>query len=139
LVEANDPSYDNLVASSVNYARRQPGVSVVSMSFGGDEYSGETYYDQFFTTPAGHAGVTFVASTGDSGAPAGYPSWSPKVVAIGGTTLNVDSAGNYLSETAWSNGGGGISLFESKPSYQTSVVTQSNTKRANPDVSMVAD
>ena len=29
--------------------------------------SGETSYDSYFTTPAGHTGVTFVASSGDSG------------------------------------------------------------------------
>src|SRR5207248_5961307 len=127
------------IGTAVNWARKQTGVSAVSMSFGGDEFTGETYYDQFFTTPAGHAGVTFVASTGDAGAPAGYPSWSPKVVAVGGTTLRVDSAGNYLGESAWSSGGGGVSVVEAMPSYQKGVVTQSSTKRTNPDVSLDAD
>ena len=58
-------------------------MSAVSMSFGGGEFSGETTYDGTFTTPAGHAGVTFLASTGDGGAPGGYPAYSPKVVAVG--------------------------------------------------------
>ena len=40
----------------------------MSMSFGGSEFSGETSYDSTFTTPSGHNGVTFLASTGDSGA-----------------------------------------------------------------------
>ena len=38
------------------------------MSWGTSEFNGETSYDSYFTTPAGHNGVTFVASSGDSGA-----------------------------------------------------------------------
>ena len=39
------------------------------MSWGSAEYEGEGAFDGDFTTPAGHQGVTFVASTGDTGAP----------------------------------------------------------------------
>src|SRR5206468_2022041 len=100
LVEANSSSLTDLLAA-VNYARNQPGVSVVSMSWGAGEWSGESAYDSTFTTPAGHAGVTFVASSGDSGS-AGAPEWpsvSPNVLAVGGTQLSVDASGNYVSET----------------------------------------
>ena len=65
----------------------RPGVVAVSMSWGGSEFSGETSYDSYFTTPGGHNGVTFVASSGDSGAPASYPAASPNVVSVGGTSL----------------------------------------------------
>ncbi len=107
------------------------------MSFGGNEFSGETIFDPTFTTPAGHTGITFIASTGDSGSPGDYPAFSPNVVALGGTTLNVN--GNaYGSESGWGSGGGGISLYESKPAYQQSV-PQSATQRTIPDVSMDAD
>ena len=34
---------------------------------GSQEFAGESAYDSVFTTPAGHNGVTFVASSGDSG------------------------------------------------------------------------
>ena len=37
------------------------------MSWGGGEFSSELGYDSTFTTPAGHAGVAFVASAGDNG------------------------------------------------------------------------
>ena len=117
------------------------------MSFGGSE-SGvspfqttnptESTMDNYFTTPAGHSGITFVASTGDAGQPAGYPAYSPNVVAVGGTTLNV-SGSNYVSETGWSKSGGGKSLYEAQPTYQKGVVTQSTTRRTTPDVSMDAD
>ena len=132
LVEANSPSNSDLITAAVGYARSQPNVSVVTMSFGGDEFSGETSYDSLFTTPNGHIGITFLASTGDNGEPAGYPAYSPNVVAVGGTTLSVSSGGGYLSETGWSDSGGGVSTIEAQPSYQSGIVTQSTTKRTRP-------
>jgi hypothetical protein len=134
LVEAASNSYANLTAA-VKYAASQPGVVAVSMSWGGGEAPS---YDSAFLTPAGHAGVTFVASSGDSGAPAGYPATSPNVLAVGGTSLYLDSQNNYSQESGWSGSGGGISSVESKPSYQSGV-TQSATMRTNPDVSYNAD
>ncbi|MFM7107704.1 MAG: fibronectin type III domain-containing protein [Planctomycetaceae bacterium] len=137
LVEANSNSFSDLLAA-VNYARNQPGVVAVSMSWGGGEFSGETTYDSYFTTPSGHAGVSFFASSGDTGAPASYPSASPNVVSVGGTSLYL-SSGNYSSESGWSGSGGGVSAYESQPSYQSGVVTQSTTKRATPDVAYDSD
>jgi len=149
LVEAASNSFANLM-NAVNYARNQPGVVVVSMSWGDQEFAGETSYDGYFTTPAGHVGgsnglggarlaggVTFVASSGDSGAPGEWPATSPNVVAVGGTTLNVSSSGAYLSETAWSGSGGGPSSQEREPSYQTSV--QHTGMRTAPDVAYDAN
>ena len=83
--------------------------------------------------------MTFVASSGDSGAPVGYPAISSKVLSVGGTTLNLNSQGGYLSESGWSGSGGGISAYESQPSYQKGVVTQSTTYRTNPDVAYDAN
>jgi subtilase family serine protease len=132
LVEANSNNYNDLM-TAVNYARNLPGVSVVSMSWGGSEWFGENGYDSYFTTAAGHQGVTFVASSGDNGA-VEYPSTSPNVLTVGGTQLSLDGSGNYLGETAWSGSGGGISLYETQPSYQNGVVTQTSQYRAVPDV-----
>jgi subtilase family serine protease len=138
LVEATSPTYANLF-TAVTYAAAQSGVVAVSMSWGGSEFFGQTGYDSVFKTPSGHAGVTFVSSSGDSGAPVSYPASSPNVLAVGGTTLNVDSSGNIQSESGWSGSGGGLSAVESQPSYQSGVVTQSSTARANPDVAYDAD
>jgi hypothetical protein len=138
LVEASSNSFSDLL-TAVAYAAKQTGVVAVSMSWGGGEFSSETSFDSTFTTPSGHAGVAFVASSGDSGAPAIYPSISPNVLSAGGTTLKLDSSGNITSESAWSGSGGGLSAYESQPSYQSGVVTQSSTKRANPDVAYDAD
>jgi hypothetical protein len=140
LVEANTNSYADLF-TAVTTAANHSGVSVVSMSFGGGEFSGETSYDSVFTTPSGHQGVSFVASAGDSGAPAQYPSASPNVLSVGGTSLTIDSAGNYISEVGWSNRsgatGGGPSAIEGEPTYQAGV--QNTGARGTPDVALVAD
>src|SRR5262249_48082169 len=123
-----------------------PGVSVVSMSFGSGETSSDPNDNSIFTTPSGHNGVTFLASTGDNGSPGGYPAYSPNVVAVGGTTLTLNADDSYNSETGWGNGassstqggsGGGISQFEPEPAFQQSV--QNTGFRTIPDVAFVAD
>jgi subtilase family serine protease len=147
LIETNDNFSNNLIVAGVSLARSLPQVSVVSMSFGFNEVSDETSFDSLFTTPAGHRGITFLASTGDTGSypnqstvrPEGYPALSPNVVAVGGTTLTVGPGGDYESETGWSGSGGGLSQFEPQPAYQKGTVTQSSTQRAAPDVSFDAD
>ncbi len=68
LVEADSQSLSDLMAA-VGTAASQPGVSVVSMSWGFPEgqavfAADEAAYDSVFNVP----GVTFVASTGDYGA-----------------------------------------------------------------------
>ena len=80
--------------------------------------------------------MTFLASTGDSGARADYPAYSPNVVAVGGTTLTL-SGNNTSGETGWSDSGGGPSIYESKPSYQNS--RAESAKREIPDVAFDAD
>jgi len=136
LVEANTSGLGDLLAA-VNTARSTAGVSVVSMSWGASEFNGEQYLDSYFTTPAGHQGITFVASSGDNGAPSGWPALSSNVLAVGGTTLTLGSGSTYKSETAWSDSGGGISAYESEPGFQKLV--QSTGKRAGPDVSYDAN
>lgn len=139
LVETNSASLGDLLAG-VNYARNAAGVSVVSMSWGGGEFSSQSAYDSYFTTPKGHTGVTFVAAAGDSGSWYGpeWPSSSPNVLAVGGTSLTVSNTlGTYSSETGWSDGGGGISSYVPEPSYQKSA--QGTGARTTPDVSYNAD
>jgi subtilase family serine protease len=127
LVEARSNSLTDLF-SAISYANSH-GATVVSMSWGGGEFSGETSYDStYFSQP----GVTYVASSGDSGAGAQYPAASPNVVGVGGTTLRVNSSGNWSSETGWNGSGGGPSAYEARPSYQQNV--QSSSKREVPDV-----
>ncbi|HEX4125286.1 MAG TPA: hypothetical protein VHY37_11210 [Tepidisphaeraceae bacterium] len=135
LVEASSSSLTNLL-DAVNYARDAAGVSVVSMSWGGSEFNGETSYDSDFTTPAGHQGVTFVASAGDDPGTE-WPAVSPDVLSVGGTTLELSSTGAYESETPWSDGGGGYSPLEKEPSYQDDA--QTTGERSDPDVAWDAN
>ena len=128
LVEARSATDSDLLAA-VDYAAAH--ANVVSMSWGGGEFSGEnaSSYDGHFS----HAGVAFVASSGDSGAPVSWPAASPNVLAVGGTALTLTSGGAYGSESGWSGSGGGPSAYEAQPAYQAGVVTLT-TRRANPDV-----
>ncbi|MGD0899501.1 MAG: hypothetical protein ABR915_16840, partial [Thermoguttaceae bacterium] len=136
LVEATSATDSDLISIAVNTARNWPGVSALSMSFGRSEGGNDTSLGSVFTTPGGHGGVTFLASTGDSGSPGGFPAFAPNVVAVGGTTLTL-SGGNYGSETGWSGSGGGQSVYEAKPTYQNGV--NSSAYRQIPDVSFDAD
>jgi subtilase family serine protease len=134
LVEAATNSFVNLI-QAVDVAVAS-GASAVSMSFGGSEFSSQTTYDPHFN----HLGVTFTASSGDSGSGVEYPAASPYVVAVGGTTIQtMDSSGAYGSETAWSGSGGGQSAFELAPPYQANFGIISNNKRGVPDVAYGAD
>ena len=142
LYEATSPTFSDL-DTAVTTAKNNSAVSVLSMSYGAGEFSGETSYDSLYTTPAArltaHQGVTFCASTGDGGAPGIYPAFSPNVVAVGGTSLYLNSNNSYNSESAWSGGGGGKSTQESRPSCQNCVANVTGSARGTPDVSMDAD
>jgi subtilase family serine protease len=146
LVEANSDSLADLL-TAVDTARNAAGVSVVSMSWGGSEFfsfngsefTGETQDDFHFTTPAGHQGVTFVASAGDSGVFSGveWPAVSPNVVSVGGTSLYTNADGSYNTETSWQGTSGGYSQIEPTPTYQQ--VANPADARSSPDVGYVAD
>jgi subtilase family serine protease len=135
VVEAKSQNLQDLL-NAVNTARNTAGVSVVSMSWGFSEMSNEASYDSYFTTPAGHVSITFIAASGDSGT-VEYPSASPNVLSVGGTTLTLSSSGTYQSESAWYDSGGGYSRYEAEPSYQASV--QTTGLRSTPDVAFDAD
>ncbi|MBI3459326.1 hypothetical protein HY009_00080 [Candidatus Acetothermia bacterium] len=107
------------------------------MSWGGSEFSSESSSNFHFNVN----GVSFTASSGDNGTGVIYPAAAPFVIAVGGTTLPLDSAGNLTgSETAWSGSGGGISAFEAEPGYQSSYpIPNTGGKRGVPDVSYNAN
>ena len=124
-------SSSNDLFNAVNYATNH-GANIVSMSWGGPEFPTETRFDSYFNNP----GVTYVASSGDTGAGVEWPAASPYVVGVGGTMLSLNSDGSYGSESAWSNSGGGTSAYETEPSYQSSF--QSSGYWEVPDVAFDA-
>jgi subtilase family serine protease len=129
LVEADTSSITNMVAA-VDRAVAV-GADIVSMSWGGSEFSGEPAFESHFQAPD----VTFVAASGDSGYGTSWPAVSPQVVAVGGTRLTLGSAGR-ISETAWSGSGSGCSRYEPKPVWQTDTGCP---RRTIADVAAVAD
>ncbi|WP_395735132.1 peptidase S8 and S53 subtilisin kexin sedolisin [Prosthecobacter sp.] len=132
VVVAKSASISNLLGA-VDYAVKTLGAKQVSMSWGAAEFSSETKYDSHFNK----TGVSFFASSGDSGAGVIWPAASPYVVAVGGTTLQLDSTGTALTETGWSGSGGGISAYCKKPAWQSGFSAAAG--RAVPDVSYDAD
>jgi subtilase family serine protease len=133
LVVAKSASTSDLLAA-IDYATSN-GAQVVSNSWGGSEFSSEASLDSHFQ----HSGVVYLASSGDSGAGASWPASSPYVVSVGGTTLNVDSNGNYLGESAWSGSGGATSAYEPRLSYQDNWTSLIGNYRGIPDVAFDAD
>jgi len=131
LVEANTNSFANLMAA-VDYAKTH--ADYVSMSWGSNEFAGEGSYDAHFVQP----GVSFFTSSGDTGTPASYPSASPNVISVGGTTLK-NVGGPSFSETGWSGSGGGCSAYETANPAQLPGSVGCGGRRATPDVSLNAD
>ena len=81
----------------------------------------EANYDNVFNVP----GVTFLASTGDYGAAdPEFPAFSPNVVAVGGTSLNLGADNSYTARRARAaisdsagmsiGSGGGFSLVRAR-------------------------
>ena len=114
LVEACSNSYNDLL-----FAEEVAGIKVsaagggdISNSWGSGEWSTEAADADNFFYRYYWQNITYFASAGDSGWGAQYPSSSPWVVSAGGTTINRDASGNFLSESCWPGSGGGISAYE---------------------------
>jgi hypothetical protein len=108
------------------------GAAVISNSYGGAEFSGETAL-----TAWNIPGVAVTVASGDSGYGVEFPAASAGVVAVGGTTLRLNATtGARTSEIAWSGAGSGCSKYVAKPAWQKDA---SCARRTVTDVSAVAD
>lgn len=115
LIEAADASLNNLLGAVQLANALGPGV--VSMSFGAAEGGYTASADSVFSG----AGMSYLAATGDAGAGVAWPSVSPNVLAVGGTTLTYNGGGGR-AETGWSGTGGGVSAYTATPPYQNAAV-----------------
>lgn len=125
LVEACTQNLEDLL-----YAEAVAGI-VVSSAGGGDISNSWGYPEPCAQDPACNGGwnqnlfaddnffyrysydhITYFASAGDSPGDIIYPSVSPWVVSAGGTTINRNSSGGFLSESCWADSGGGFSGVE---------------------------
>lgn len=137
LVEAASNSDSDLLAAVDKAAQlvASAGGGEVSMSWGGAEFPGETNYDSHFQK----SGVIFLASTGDSPG-VEWPSASANVVAVGGTSLSRQLGSfTFLHHASWADGGGGISSYVARPSYQLAIAGIVGAMRGVPDIAAVAD
>jgi len=125
-----DPTWQAVKVASELVAKN--GGGVISMSWGDPEWKQERNYDHYMTTP----GVVYFAGAGDSGLNYPFhPAASPNVVAVGGTYFNRDSNGDFTFEQYYTGGGGGgISPYEPRPSYQDIIKKIVGSQRGFPDV-----
>jgi kumamolisin len=122
--------------------RKAQTLDVVNSSFGGCEL-GDTPFAKatnHIAEQGAALGLTFAASTGDSGGYCAYqpgryepynvnsPASGPYFLAVGATKLDVNATtGARVTETAWSpggasgGGGGGVSSYFARPAFQSGV------------------
>ena len=137
---------------------------IVSDSWGGCELTtpmADIMRDEQAIEAAVAHGISIFNAAGDSGAyqcqafdpsdhrlSVDWPSASPGVIAVGGTSLAVTGTGAYAGEATWqdpleqSGGGGGLSAYFPRPSWQRALGVDnrfSNGNRQVPDVSANAD
>jgi subtilase family serine protease len=140
LVEASSASGSALDTAEATAAKL--GATEISNSWGtGSEYSGEVSESNTYFN---HPGVAVTVASGDSGYNAfGFPSASPDVIAVGGTTLKLTSGNGWLSESGWSGAGSGCSTLMPAPSWQASLgdwsLTGCGSNRGVADVAADAD
>lgn len=149
LIFYNIPSLSNAdLTADFNTIVAANAAKIINVSLGECEtyaqQDGSAAADDQIFQQAIAQGQTFSVSTGDSGADEcgnggttpSNPASSPYVVAVGGTTLNASTT-TYTSETAWSGGGGSVSKFEPKPTWQAGVL--SGSFRGVPDIAFDGD
>ncbi|SEF24608.1 Pro-kumamolisin, activation domain [Amycolatopsis pretoriensis] len=163
------------IYDAFNQAVTDNAVDVISNSYGnadGETSLPQAARDQFnsMALQAAIQGQTITVSTGDAGNNSGavghptasFPSSSPWVVAVGGTSVGLDqnnqpkvltgweNSGNTQSGNAWapqrdadgpfaSGAGGGTSALYDAPDWQAGVVSGAGGKRAVPDIAALAD
>lgn len=142
-------------------------VDAVNSSFGGCETDdpSELYAVNYIAMEGAAKGITFAASSGDTGAFScgiyasnGVPQTEVNIsspcaayyfTCVGGTSYDIPVTGAatnfYVAEQAWLDGGGGHSVLEPLPDWQAASVAAglatsvSTAGRNAPDVAMTAD
>lgn len=140
---------------------------VISVSWGDCEKNmgqQEVQQENKYFQEAAAQGQSILVASGDSGSASCFqlggqsfdtslnaddPAAQPYVTAVGGTNLTLNADNSYQSETVWNGGflggagGGGVSQFWQRPSWQTGPGVDNpqypNHMREIPDVSLDAD
>jgi len=139
LVEATDDNTTSLIAAerlAIQLVGKAGG-GEVSNSWGSEDGIGEGSFSADF---AGPNAVVFAAA-GDTVGPS-FPAVLHNVVAVGGTTIERSAKGDYLGQSTWDSGGGGVSGYIGVPSYQllkAAVEEVVFNFRGTPDLALVAN
>ncbi|MDI3299629.1 MAG: S53 family peptidase [Bacillota bacterium] len=169
LVLLASPNNQRDLDEAVNWAVVHDLGDVISLSWGLPEYfmsPATARADERIFMEAAAQGISIQNSSGDSGdevinlgvPSADWPTTSPYVTSVGGTSLFLDPQNLFGFETSWGTtirgwtpggqpfdwgfvfgGGGGVSHIFPQPSWQTVPRSLSQGMRAVPDVSMDAD
>jgi subtilase family serine protease len=161
--DSNRAQLDALI-SATTYAVQHNLGSVISLSVGIGEacYTPteiKDWHQAFVEAAAKH--ITVLAGAGDLGTDVeacdsngnttgltvgvDYPGSDPLVTSVGGTSLNADLSGNYVSESTWQDAysdsatGGGFSTLFPRPAYQALVKGTEPQARGVPDIAYNAD
>ncbi|MBS0379731.1 MAG: S53 family peptidase [Proteobacteria bacterium] len=154
LVEACSNSYADLMYAE-QVAEQQVlaygGGGQVSNSWSSGEWSTESSdWDWVFRAnwTSGQP-ISYFFSAGDAGLGPQYPSVSPWVISVGGTTINRDAtSGAFQSESCWAGSGGGTSVYETwgttfgsgtGPWTAFQYPTFGASSRRTPDIALDAD
>lgn len=126
--------------------------SQIACSWGNSSPGAKDVTSENFFKQMAVQGQSFFNATGDSDAFVGgipFPSESPNITQVGGTTLSTTGpAGEWSSESAWNRGGGtgtggGVSANYEIPGWQIGISMVSNqgssTQRNVPDVALTGE
>jgi tripeptidyl-peptidase-1 len=139
--ECYDDSYFVAMLHDLFNSEYSSKVTTISISYGADEQdSGKNWVKRSHNELAKGAamGITFFSSSGDDGAndaksfdshgryQSQYPATDPYVTAIGGTVGGAVKAtyAEHTGETAWSDSGGGFSVYLKEQKYQKTFVKE---------------
>jgi subtilase family serine protease len=133
-------------------------VAAVNSSFGSCETDDPSfeYATNYIAMQGASLGITFSASAGDTGSTScgvylgngspqtdvgvSTPAADTYFTAVGGTDFEVLTPLSYYTvENGWTFGGGGVSVFEQTPSYQTGITNVHLDGRNVPDLAFTAD
>ncbi len=143
---------DQNIEDAYNKAISDGKASVVNSSFGGCE-SQDTPFESSTNSIAQQGaavGVTFVASSGDTGSNecsgakgVSAPAGDPYFTSVGGVNFTYNSSGVLQTVTMGSasgdSGGGGVSTVVALPSFQSGITGVITSGRNQPDISLPFD
>ena len=142
---------DQAIEDAYNKVLSDGKASVVNSSFGGCESSDPSFEDatNSIAEQGAAEGVTFSASSGDSGSNecgskgVSAPAGDPYFTSVGGLNFTYNSSGVLLTVTEGSSsgdsGGGGVSTIVALPTWQSGVTGVITSGRNQPDISLPFD